>query len=91
MTEIERQIFRIEGDIYVLNMHLKNEQNPTKYDLPKPSDERQHCIAGLKTKIVITSYSIHYTKLYELESAGQITDHKLFRMLKKYMEDKVVV
>jgi len=24
-----------------------------------------------------------------LESAGQITDHKLFRMLKKYMEDKV--
>ncbi len=51
MTEIERQIFRIEGDIYVLNMHLKNEQNPTKYDLPKPSDERQHCIAGLKTKI----------------------------------------
>ena len=51
MTETERQIFMLEGDIYVLEMHLKNEQNPTKYDLPKTSDERQSSIAWLRNRI----------------------------------------
>jgi len=61
MTETERQIFLLEGDIYVLNMHLNNEQNPPKYDLPKTSDERQKSIARLKTRI--TGKQIEIQKL----------------------------
>lgn len=61
MTETERQIFNIEGDIYVLNMHLKHEQSNSKYDLSKSSDEKQKSIARLKTRI--TGKQIEIQKL----------------------------
>lgn len=65
MTEIEKQIFRLEGDIYVQEMHLKHQQTPSKYDLPGLSKNREQYIA--RTKARIAEKQIEIQKLKQLQ------------------------
>lgn len=50
MTDTERKIFKLEGDIYVQNMHLKWETNH-RSSLPINIDDRQKSIEQINERI----------------------------------------
>jgi len=67
-AKIEYRINKLEDEIYVLNMHLKHEENPSRYSVPKPSEQRAEDITWLKNRIAEKTRELEELKIENSKS-----------------------
>ncbi|OFX56308.1 MAG: hypothetical protein A2066_12965 [Bacteroidetes bacterium GWB2_41_8] len=73
MTVTERQIFRLKDEIQVSKWHMNFEENPTKYSLPKTTEERQRDIELLKNRIIEKQNELEQLETRNLKPETQLS------------------